>query len=60
MEVVTFDIVDQYTIQGDLFSQAILNDEPVPTPIEDAVNNMRTIEAVFESGRTGLWTTLIH
>jgi predicted dehydrogenase len=55
---VEFDIVDQYTIQGDLFSQAILNDEPVPTPMEDAVNNMRTIEAVFESGRTGLWTTL--
>lgn len=55
---VEFDIVDQYTIQGDLFSQAILNDEPVPTPLEDAVNNMRAIEAVFESGRTGLWTSL--
>lgn len=57
-EEVEFDIVDQYTIQGDLFSQAILNDEPVPTPLEDAVNNMRAIEAVFESGRTGLWTSL--
>jgi predicted dehydrogenase len=58
-EEVKFDIADQYTIQGDLFSQAILNDDAVPTPIEDAVNNMRTIDAVFESGRTGLWTSVL-
>jgi len=47
--------VDQYTIQGDLFSQAVLNDTPVPTPIEDAVANMRVIDRVFESGRTNAW-----
>lgn len=58
-EEVTFDIVNQYTIQGDLFSEAIINNKPVPTPLEDAVNNMRTIEAVLESGRTGLWTSMI-
>ena len=52
-EEITFDTVDQYTIQGDLFSQAILDNKPVPTPFEDAVNNMRVIEAVLESGRTG-------
>lgn len=48
-------IADQYTIQGDLFSQAILNDTPVPTPIQDAVENMRVIEAVLESSRTKAW-----
>lgn len=57
-EEVEFDIVNQYTIQADLFSQAILNDEPVPTPLEDAVNNMRTIEAVLQSGRHRTWTAL--
>ena len=46
---------DQYTIQGELMSQAILDDTPVPTPIADAVANMKVIEAVFESGRTGGW-----
>ncbi len=46
---------DQYTIQGDLFSQAVLHDRPVPTPIEDAVANMRVIEAVIASGRAGTW-----
>ena len=46
---------DQYTIQGDLFARAILDDTPVPTPIEDAVRNMEVIEAVVASGRDGGW-----
>ncbi|MFO0945082.1 MAG: Gfo/Idh/MocA family oxidoreductase [Planctomycetota bacterium] len=53
---VTFDVCDQYTIQGDLFSKAILEDGPVPTPIEDAVSNMRVIESMFESSKRGGWT----
>jgi predicted dehydrogenase len=52
---VAFEIVDQYTIQGDLFSQAILEDTPVPTPIEDAVANMKVIEAVIESNKLKSW-----
>ena len=58
VEEITFDTVDQYTIQGDLFSQAVLNDTPVPTPLEDAVANMRAIDAVFESSRTGQWVAM--
>lgn len=54
-EEVTFDAVDQYTLQGDLFSKAILNNEPVPTPLQDAVNNMKVIEAVFGSAKEGRW-----
>jgi predicted dehydrogenase len=50
---IEFAICDQYTIQGDLFSQAVMNDTPVPTPLEDAVANMKVIEALFESGRKG-------
>ena len=50
-EEIILDTANQYTIQCDLFSQAILNNEPVPTPLEDAVNNMRVIEAVFESAK---------
>ena len=57
-EEIVFDPTDQYTIQGDLFSQAVLNDEPVHTPLEDAVNNMKVIEAIFESGRNDLWVKL--
>ena len=46
---------DQYTVQGDLFAQAVLDDTPVPTPIEDAVANMRVIEALFVSAERGSW-----
>lgn len=42
---------DQYTIQGDLFARAILDDTPVPTPIEDAVANMKVIEAIVAAGK---------
>jgi predicted dehydrogenase len=52
---IVFDPIDQYTIQGDLFSKAILDNEPVPTPLEDAVNNMKVIEAIFESAADGEW-----
>jgi len=38
---------DHYTIQGEAFSKAILNDTPVPTPLDDAVANMRVIDAMF-------------
>ena len=58
IEEITFPVVDQYTIQGDLFAQAILNDSPVPTPLEDAVANMRVIDAIVTSAREGAWLGL--
>lgn len=54
----TFPTADQYTLQGDAFSQAILEGRTIPVPVEDAIKNMRVIEAVFESGRTGQWQTV--
>lgn len=57
-EEITFDICDQYTIQGDLFSKSILDDTAVPTPLVDALNNMLVIEAVFKSSESGLWVNL--
>ena len=46
---------DQYGIQGDLFSRAILEGGDVPTPLEDSVKNMAVIDAVFRSAETGRW-----
>jgi predicted dehydrogenase len=48
-------VCDQYTIQGELFALAVLNDLSVPTPIEDAVANMRVIERVIASAESGQW-----
>ncbi|MBC7826648.1 MAG: Gfo/Idh/MocA family oxidoreductase [Chitinophagaceae bacterium] len=52
---IVFDAVDQYTIQGSLFAESILNNSSVPTPLEDAVNNMRVIEVISESAKQGAW-----
>ncbi len=53
---IVFPVCDQYTIQGDLFAQAVLDNTPVPTPLDDGVANMRLIERVFESARSQRWT----
>jgi predicted dehydrogenase len=52
------EVCDQYTIQGDLFSRAIVENTPVPTPLEDAIANMVTIDALFRSARSGKWTAI--
>src|SRR3989441_4822057 len=52
-EEILLDVCNQYTIQGDLYSQAVLNDTVVPTPIEDAVANMKVIGAVFRAAQCG-------
>lgn len=57
-ETIDIDTCDQYTIQGDLMSQAILNDTDVPTPIEDSVLNMNVIEAIFLSAKENRWVDL--
>jgi predicted dehydrogenase len=55
LEEIVVEACDQYTIQGDLFARAILEDLPVPTPLEDAVANMRVIEAIKLSASRGTW-----
>jgi predicted dehydrogenase len=46
---------DQYTIQGDEFSKAVLEGGEVPVPLEDGIANMAVIEAVFQSAETCGW-----
>jgi predicted dehydrogenase len=52
-EEMIFDEVDQYTLQADAFARAVLEDTAVPYPLEDALNNMKVIEAVYESSKAG-------
>jgi len=50
-----FATVNQYTLQGDAFSRAILENSEVPTTLENALGNMAVIEALFRSERTAQW-----
>ena len=52
-EVIEIGSCDQYALEVDEFSQAILNNTASPVPLSDAVANMRVIDALFESGRCG-------
>jgi predicted dehydrogenase len=55
VEEIQVPICNQYTLQADAFGRAVLEDGPVPTPLEDAVANMRVIERVFASAETSDW-----
>jgi predicted dehydrogenase len=46
---------DQYALQADAFARAVLDDTPVPIPLDDAVANLRAIEAVAAASRAGGW-----
>jgi predicted dehydrogenase len=48
-----FDVVNQYTLQGDLFARAVRGGHALPFPLEDSVNNMRVLDAVFRAGKSG-------
>jgi len=52
---IALDACDQYALQGDAFARAVLDDQPVPTALEDAVGNMRVIESVKASALQGAW-----
>ena len=54
-ELLTFPVCDQYTIQGDLFSKAVLDGGDVSEPLEDSIRNMECMEAVFRSAESGRW-----
>lgn len=53
-----FPICDQYTLQGDQFSRAILEDTEIAVPLEEAIRNMKVIEGIFRSADSGLWETI--
>lgn len=50
-----FPVCDQYTLQGDAFSQAIRDDGLVPVSLEDALRNMKVIGAIVRAVATGQW-----
>ena len=54
---ITFAACDQWGVQSDLFCEAIVAGKLAPIPIEDAVANMRVIDAIFRSAKSGRWET---
>ncbi len=52
-EEIAVDMADQYTLQADYFARSILDNSDVPTPLSDALANMRIIDALVKSADSG-------
>jgi predicted dehydrogenase len=46
---------NMYTLQGDAFSRVVRGEIPLPYGVEDALCNMRVIDALFASEKSGDW-----
>ncbi len=56
--VIEFPACDQYTLQGDAFSEAIRRGNDQPLALADSIANMRVLDAIARSASTGSWETL--
>lgn len=50
-----YETVDQYSLMGDQFARAILEDGKVPVSFEDALLNTKVLTAVYRSAESGAW-----
>lgn len=48
-------IADQYVAMFEAFSRAVRSGGPVPTPPQDAIDNMKVLDAMFRSEESGGW-----
>ncbi len=55
--VETIPASDQFTVQAEAFSRAVLGQESLPWGVEDAILNMRVLDALFRSETSGRWET---
>jgi predicted dehydrogenase len=54
-ELIAVEACDQYTNELDAFSQAVRGEIALPYGPEDAVRNMRILDALFRSEQSGAW-----
>jgi predicted dehydrogenase len=55
LRTVVLPAVDQYGLLFEEFSKAVRSGGPVPFPPEDAVSNMKVLDAIFRSEKSGSW-----
>jgi predicted dehydrogenase len=56
-EVIELPVNNQYTVQGDAFSACIRENRTPPVTLADSLANMRVIDAIFRSEKSGGWET---
>lgn len=53
-----FPEVDQYQLQGEAFSRAVRGEEPLAYGLDDALQNLRILDALRRSGETSAWESV--
>jgi predicted dehydrogenase len=56
--VESFPAVDQYTLQAQAFARAVRGEAEWEFPLEDALANMKAIDACFRAAKSGRWETV--
>ena len=56
---IIIDTCHQYSLQGDAFSRAIIDDTEVPVPLEDTLKNTAVLTALYRSAESGKWENVI-
>ncbi len=54
-EIIELPVCNQYTLQGDSFSKAVLEDREVPVPLEDTLLNTAVLTALFRAAESSRW-----
>ena len=54
-ETITFDPVNQYTLQVDNFAMAVRGLARMPISLDDSIANMRVIDGLRRSAESGVW-----
>ena len=54
-EVIELPVCNQYTVQGDAFSACVRDGAAPAVTLADSLANMRAIDAVFRSEKSGRW-----
>lgn len=57
-EIIVIGSFNHYVYQVDAFCQAALNQLAAPTPLGDALGNMKVIDAIFASDRAKAWVNI--
>lgn len=55
LEKIEIDTCDQYQLEAEAFTRAVLNDESVPVSLEDAADHCKIINAMFDSAENRKW-----
>lgn len=57
-KIIELPVCNQYTLQGDAFSKAVIEDREVPVPLEDTIKNTAVLKAIFKAADSGKWEDL--